>query len=411
MDVLQRALNQALADLPALFLEKLISKKLQQQGLTSTKILSAKIAKHILSGESEQSRHKNRKHSGNVTLSFSEADADEVARAIDSFGKTQLPNLLVDVAHRMSRRILRKLKSDWAKENALQQADLLGFHERLQDRWGKPLGQLRMLLTMAREWGQAVHDRPSSTKTTVKELLPSILTRLHVRACQVTDEIICLLENGFADGAMARWRTLHEIGVVAAVLHRHGEEITKRYLAHQAVESKRAMKKYMACYAPLGYKPLSARAVKKVTKAYDEVIARYGNDFDSDYGWATHHLKKKRVTFADLETDAGRAEMRSYYQMGNDNIHAGVKSMYIRLGLVNYDGLLAGRSNFGLVEPGQNAAHTLTQISVLVYLREPNLDDLTVADMMRTLRDEIPRSLARAHMQLRKDDKRYRAAG
>jgi hypothetical protein len=66
-----------------------------------------------------------------------------------------------------------------------------------------------------------------------------ILIRLLVRAWQVTDEILCLLENGFADGAMARWRTLHEIHVVAAVLMRHGESITERYLAHQAVESKR----------------------------------------------------------------------------------------------------------------------------------------------------------------------------
>jgi hypothetical protein len=171
------------------------------------------------------------------------------------------------------------------------------------------------------------------------------------------------------------------------------------------------MNKYMACCGLLGSKPLSARALKKITEAYDKAIAQYGHDFDSDYGWAVHHLKKRRVTFADLETDAGRAEMRSYYQMGNDNIHAGVKSVYVRLGLPDYDGLLAGRSNFGLMEPGQNAAHTLTQLSVLVYLREPNLDDLIVADMMRTLRDEIPRSFARAHIRLRKDDKKYRTAG
>jgi hypothetical protein len=54
------------------------------------------------------------------------------------------------------------------------------------------------------------------------------------------------------------------------------------------------------------------------------------------------------------------------------------------LGLVgNYDGLLAGRSNGGLMEPGQNAAHTLTQLSIVVCLSEPNLDDLVVAEMMR----------------------------
>jgi hypothetical protein len=226
----------------------------------------------------------------------------------------------------------------------------------------------------------------------------------------VTDEILCLLENGFADGGMARWRTLHEIGVVAAVIAQYGEDIAQRYLAHQAVESKGAMNKYLSCCAPLGYKPLPAREVNKITKAYDAAIAQYGEAFKSDYGWAAEHLKKNHPTFADLEAEAGRAEMRSHYQMGNDNVHTGVKSMYIRLGLLDkYDGLLAGRSNGGLMEPGQNTAHTLTQMSVLACLSDANLDDLVIANMIQTLRDEIPRSFYGADQRLRKDDKNYRA--
>jgi hypothetical protein len=66
------------------------------------------------------------------------------------------------------------------------------------------------------------------------------------------------------------------------------------------------------------------------------------------------------------------------------------------MGLLDYDGLLAGRSNSGLKGPGQNAAHTLTQISAIVCLSEANMDDLVVAEMMRMLRDEIPRSFYQA---------------
>ena len=171
------------------------------------------------------------------------------------------------------------------------------------------------------------------------------------------------------------------------------------------MESKRAMNRYLSCCGPLGYKPLSAREVKTITKAYDGAIAKYGKDFGADYGWATLHLKKKRVTFADLETEAGRAEMRSYYQMGNDNVHAGAKSMFVRLGLLNdYSGLLSGRSNAGLMEPGQNAAHTLTQIAALVCL-PGKFDDLVIAEMIRILRDEIPRSFYDVDKRLRRDDK------
>ena len=160
---------------------------------------------------------------------------------------------------------------------------------------------------MAREWGQWAYARHKSSKSTGKTVLRDILTRQHVRACQVTDEIICLLENGFADGAMARWRTLHEIAVVAAIISRHGEDIAQRYLAHQAVESKRAMNKYLDCCQQLGYRPLPAREVRKIANAYDVAIATYGEPFKSHYGWAAEHLKKKRPTFADLEAErAGR---------------------------------------------------------------------------------------------------------
>jgi len=323
------------------------------------------------------------------------------------FSGANLSEFLNRMAVRMSKSVLKDLKSRWLQEHALQESDLSGFRQRLEDRWGKPLGQLRMLLTMTREWSQDVSTHHNSE--TKKNLVRSILIRMHVRACQVADEIICLLENGFADGAMARWRTLHEIGVVAAVIAKHGEDVAKLYFAHQAVESKRAMNKYLSCSGPLGSRPLSATEVKRITKAYEAAIRKYGKHFDADYGWAAVSLKKNRVTFADLEAEVGRAEMRSHYQMGNDNVHAGVKSMFVRLGLLDdYSSLLAGRSNAGLMEPGQNTAHTLTQLSALVCI-SANFDDLVTAHMISMLRDEILRSFYHADKQLRKDDKQQKA--
>ncbi|WP_217430933.1 DUF5677 domain-containing protein [Sphingomonas bacterium] len=56
-------------------------------------------------------------------------------------------------------------------------------------------------------------------------MLNDTMLHLHARACQVVFEIITLMENGLADGAMARWRTLHEITVVATILAEHGEEL------------------------------------------------------------------------------------------------------------------------------------------------------------------------------------------
>jgi hypothetical protein len=289
----------------------------------------------------------------------------------------------------------------------LQQTDISGFRSRMKETWGQPLAKLRMLLTIAREWCGEAHQAADESVPRGQSPLKKLMVRLLVRSCQVTDEIICLLENGFADGAMARWRTLHEIGVVGAVIAKHGKGMAERYIAHQAVESRRAMRKYIDCHKALGYRPLGARTSTRIEKKYRAAIAQYGESFTGDYGWAAHHLKKKRPSFADLEAHVGRGRMRAHYQMGNDNVHAGVKSMYVRLGLLtDHHGLLAGRSNAGLTDPAQNAAHTLTQIAVLACL-SPKLDDIVAAQVMEGLRDEIPTAFWQADRRLRRKHKAF----
>ena len=395
--------------LPALLLEKVIARKLKEQGIAG-KGLSRKLADHVLSGKREPLNFRSSKHTGIVTLDFNQADADEITQAADKFCETQLPKLLANISAKTSRKILKDLKSGWATENSLQSNEISEFRKRLEERWGKPLDQLRMLLTVAREWFEGRRKRELSQTAHNDKEFREIIARLLARACQVTDEIICLLENGFADGAMARWRTLHEIAVVSAVISQHGSSIAERYVAHQAVESKRALDKHMECYKKLGDKPIPQREQKKILKAYDSAIARYGKAFKYLYGWAAFHLQKEKPTFADLEEDAGRAEMRPYYQLGSDNVHAGVKSIFFRLGLIeNYTSMLAGRSNAGLAEPGQHTAHTLTQLAILICLSMPTFDDLVTAEIMRKLRDEILYSFYHAEKLLVRDDRRYRA--
>jgi len=405
MNTLHQALEQVTANLPALFLQKLIDRKLKEQHIEPPRGFSEKMAAHFLAGSPEPFTVDSRKLPKNITLTFTQADTDEIAKAMEDFSTTQLPKILPEVARKSARSVLNTLRERWPNEHAQQEEGLNGFRERLQERWGPAIGQLRMVLTMSREWCGEALQREEARRRRKTEKLRRLLIRLLTRACQVTDEIACLLENGFADGAMARWRTLHEIAVVATVISQHGEDIAERYLAHQFVESKRAMDKYLACCKQLGYRPLPLREQKKIQRNYDKVHAKYGKPFTTDYGWAAFHLKSNRPTFADLEAAAGRAEMRAHYQMGNDNIHAGIKSMFVRLGLLDYQLFLAGRSNAGFTEPGQNAAITLTRLSVLVCMSEPNFDDLVVGAMMVTLGEEIPRLFAKAERRLRQDEK------
>lgn len=56
------------------------------------------------------------------------------------------------------------------------------------------------------------------------------LQRIQGRACQEFLEILCLLQNGFADGAFARWRSMYELCCIGHFIKQQGEQIAKQYI-------------------------------------------------------------------------------------------------------------------------------------------------------------------------------------
>ena len=120
------------------------------------------------------------------------------------------------------------------------------------------------------------------------------LTRLHGRACQITYEVVSLLRAGHADGAMARWRTLHEVSAVARFVVAKRADIGTRYLAHDVIESRKAARGFQAMAARFRHKPLSQRELDRINQAAGTSVAKYGPEFDEEYGWAAHALNNRR---------------------------------------------------------------------------------------------------------------------
>jgi hypothetical protein len=58
------------------------------------------------------------------------------------------------------------------------------------------------------------------------------LDSLLIKYLEVFDEIICLLENGFPDGAMQRWRTFLEYSIIIIFILEQGEEVAEEYVNH-----------------------------------------------------------------------------------------------------------------------------------------------------------------------------------
>lgn len=98
-----------------------------------------------------------------------------------------------------------------------------------------------MLATVSEEFGEGINARLRRPDADEAYKL-DVLTRLHARACQIAQEVIVLLSAGLADGAMARWRTLHEVATAALLISENGEALAERYARHDVIESRRAFR-------------------------------------------------------------------------------------------------------------------------------------------------------------------------
>ena len=309
----------------------------------------------------------------------------------------------------LSETILSTLKRRWPREYRAQRRELDGFHKRLQERWGEGLDKLRMLTTIAREYGREVNRPPEGADIGNTTKSVEILIRLHARACQVAEEVVCLLSNGFADGAMARWRTLHEISAVGCLIRHHGDELAERYEQHQVIEAWKAALQYQRHRKRLSQKPLSAQTIEKIEDDRAQALKIYGPEFGKPYGWAAKHLAKRDPTIADIQEAAGIDHLGPYYRMASHNVHANPRGVFFKLGLIGeLEVLLAGPSNAGLADPGHATALSLVLVSGQLLHFYPVFDNLITMQLMITLTDEIGSALLAAHKKLQQDDRRFR---
>jgi hypothetical protein len=403
MQILQKALEDALGKLPEQIFAQLLARKLKAHGLKLSRREQQQLQQHILSGESEMLRLRRWRwwEQEDIALEFTVEEMQEIERHFTHEVVDQLPQLIEAMTSELATIILVTLKRRWRGELRSQRREYTSFQRRLYRRWGASLGLLRMLLTISREYGASVNQELRDASGTGAQHLVEVLTRLHARACQVVDEILVLLTAGFADGAMARWRTLHEIAAIALFIGEHGEDLAERYVLHQYVESKRAMQDYVACQERLGYEPLKESEIAAAERSYDAVIAQFGRPFGTQYGWAAQQLRCSKPSFSDIERAVAIDHFRAHYRMASHNVHANPKGVFFKLGLLEEsDLLLAGPSNAGLADPGHSAAISLVQASTPLGLLRPTLDNITVLRIMVELEGEIGRAFGDAHQQL-----------
>lgn len=293
----------------------------------------------------------------------------------------------------LAEQLLKKTKLKINDVLSAERKENIIFKNKLYRQWQKPLDLFEFFLniigTIGKNFCEELADEPSRKN----DFVFVVLARLHGRSCQIGQEVLTLLQHGFADGAEARWRTLHEISCISLFIRKHGQNVAKRFFQHQVIESFNHFEVIQKHISYLNYEPLTKNEFLKLKTEYDSLLRKYGKSFKHQYGWVPLDLfRKKRVTFADLEKDVKLEPSRPYYKMACYNIHSGSKGILFKLGLPSGEtSILAGPSSYGLAQPAHNSAISMLQTTTSLLFTRQKIEDIIKIRFLLRLVEEIGR--------------------
>jgi Family of unknown function (DUF5677) len=325
--------------------------------------------------------------SGLVSISLE--DLHSALEEVYRIGLNKIPELIDDVVNDQVETRLAALRAPDREEVLSQSLEVeRDFQQRLYERWKSPLDLLRVSVEVALVYGQQFSEN-SSVESKEESDLRDCLFFLHVRACRLAREIESLLRSGWVDGAMARWRALHEATITAVFISKFKGDLPTRYLSHGAIDRLRGAEDYQRSFTALNHEPIEPAEVEQLRAQREELVKMYGSAFARPNGWAADIIgslggNANRVTFAELERRVDLEHWRPYYGFASHRIHPSPHGLFLSLGLPN-DGLSAGPSNWGLVEPGQVTCISFALIEATYLTSLPSIDNLVAAKVVAAL--------------------------
>lgn len=256
----------------------------------------------------------------------------------------QVATVAQQVLERLADEIYKSLEADKTTHLKDLISDEDGFVERNYERWRDGFDRLRMFRCLCLEAGHAFQQEFLRHPKYKGDVLLGVLMRLHARACRVTGEVVALLINGYPDGAMSRWRTLHEMAVTALVLRKYERAAAEDYIRHALVESVKGMERYQQTASAMGREPYSTEELEKARELRNKILLAYGENFKGRNGWAQRYIGAN--SFAKLQSAVGLEKWDNDYSWASLDIHSAYREMKSLLGMAEAkeEVLLAGPS-------------------------------------------------------------------
>lgn len=248
-----------------------------------------------------------------------------------------------------------------------------GFLNRLENYYGLEFFYLEAVDILSRDLLYLFEKHFNNMRKTSQ--IVNLLCLQYERALTIFSEIVYLLKGGFANGALTRFRTLHELTVITEFIYEHGEEAADRYLDYRYVMEKRDID-YKE--KELGIIEDDKEFIKELNINLDRIKKEKGNEFvnsRNDYIWAKPFLKlnpNQKPTFHQIfKVTRSEKQGGKQYKDASNNIHSGPKSLNSSINTMN-GAPIVGASNFGFNAPASYSTYEMVQLGTLLNLEFGN---------------------------------------
>ena len=287
--------------------------------------------------------------------------------------------------------------------------DAISFEHRVFTRWKPAFDHIEMLWHVAKELGEAQGKDVQRRNDEDNNATMAALAHVFPKSLLVTQEIICLLKGGFPDGALTRWRSLHELSVTAMYISKYGEDAAIQYLLSFHFSARRAAKQMNRHSERLGLKRFTAEEMQALDDRCAMAERALGRSIDKDKNGEWPKITISHPTFAQVEESVDMEHWRPWYKCASSYVHANHSPAENLLGLVEttVPVNLVGASNSGFVDPFQLTALSLAQLVGTYLTHSTNLDRIVHIDVFHQLADEM----AEIALKAERDSKQAFEAG
>lgn len=232
------------------------------------------------------------------------------------------------------------------------------FTKRNRERWSLGFQKLHALRETSLQAGMNFQKQFLEYDQYQTDELLGVLMRQHAHACRISGEIIHLLEGGYPDAAVARWRTLYEMVITCLLIKMYGRDAAIDYIKYGVVKNAEGINEHHRTANQIGVETFSQEEIDFANAQKQEITE--GNP---SWHWARKYAGVSKLE--KLREHVGLDKWSHNYKLASRNVHSDYFEMYCLYAMseAKSDMLLVGQSNSGLTEPAHFTAISLAQIT------------------------------------------------